>query len=79
MEFVLCVIDIHSISAWVITLKDKKAMTLTNDFQKNLDESKQKPKKILIDKGSEFFRSMKLWLEKIAEGFIRILKKEIYK
>ena len=63
MEFVLCVIGIHSISAWVITLKDKKAITLTIDFQKILDESKQKPKKVLIDKGSEFYRSMKSWLE----------------
>ena len=46
-------------------LKDKKGITITNAFQKILDESKRKPNKIWVDKGSEFYnRSMKSWLEK---------------
>ena len=40
-------------------------MTITNAFQKILDESNRKPNKIWVDKGSEFYnRSMKSWLEK---------------
>ena len=40
-------------------------MTITNAFQKILDESNRKLKKIWVDKGSEFYnRSMKSWLEK---------------
>ena len=39
-------------------------MTITNAFQKFLNESKSKPDKIWVDKGSEFpNRSMKSWLQ----------------
>ena len=65
-RFWLCAIDIYSRYAWVILLKDKKRITITNAFQKILDESNHKPNKIWVDKGSEFYnRSMKLWLEKM--------------
>ena len=53
-RFLLCVIDIYSKYAWVIPLKDKKGITITNEFQKFLDESKHKQNKIWVDKGSEF-------------------------
>ena len=41
-RFLLCVIDIYSKYAWVIPLKDKNGLKITNDFQKILDESKRK-------------------------------------
>ena len=41
MCLLLCVIDIYSKCAWVVPLKDKKGITITNAFQKILDESKQ--------------------------------------
>ena len=91
----LCVIDIFSKYARVISLKYKKCTTITNAFQKILDESNSKPNKIWIDKGSEFYdRSMKSFLQNnniemysthneeksvVAERFIRILKNKIYK
>ena len=60
IHFLLCVIDIFSKYAWVIPLKDKKDITVTNAFQKNLSESNRKPNKKWLDKGSEFYnRSMK--------------------
>ena len=63
IRFLLCVIDIFSKYAWVIPLKDKKGITITNVFYKLLDESKRKPNKIWVDKGSEFYnRTMKSWL-----------------
>ena len=44
----------------------KRRTTITNAFQKNLDESNRKPHKIWVDKGNEFYnRSMKSWLKKI--------------
>ena len=59
-RFLLCVIDIFSKYARVISLKDKKGTTITNDFQKLLDRSNRKPNKISIDIGSEFYNgSMK--------------------
>ena len=60
IRFLLCVIDIFSKYTWVVPLKDKKGITITNAFQKILDESNGKVKKIWVDKGSKFYnRSMK--------------------
>ena len=80
---------------WVVPLKDKKGITITNVFQKVLDESNGKPNKICFDKGSEFYsRSMKSWLQDndvemysthhggksvVAETLIKTSKKKIYK
>ena len=90
IRFLLRVIDIYSKYAWVAPLKDKKDVTIVNAFQKILDDSKIKPNKIWVDKGSKFYnRSTKPWLEKnyiemysthnegkavFAERYIRILK-----
>ena len=63
-RLLLCVIGIYSKYAWVIPLKDKKGITITNPFQKILDESNRKPNKIWVDKGSKFYnRSMKSFLQ----------------
>ena len=87
--------NIFSKYPWVIPLKYKKGITITNAFQKILKESNRKPNKIWVDKGSKFFnRSMKSWLDKddiemysthnkgksvFAERFIRTLKNKIHK
>ena len=94
-RFLLCVIDIFSKYASVIPLKDKKEISIANGFQKILDDSKRKPNKIWVDKGSEFYNnSFKKWLKDndiemysihnegksvVAERFIRTLKNKIYK
>ena len=54
-RFLLCVIDIYSEHAWVISLKNKKEITITNAFQTILNESKRKLIKILVDKSSELY------------------------
>ena len=51
-RFLLRVIDIFSKYAWIVPLKDKKGVTITNPFQKFLEESNRKPKKIWVDKGN---------------------------
>ena len=95
IRFLLCFIDIFSKYAWVIPLKDKKGITITNAFQKILKESNRKTNKIWVDKGSEFYNSsFKKWLKDndiemysihnegksvVAERFIRTLKNKIYK
>ena len=91
----LCVIDIFSKYAWVVPLKDKKGISIVNAFKQMLKESNRKPKKIWVDKGSEFYNiSFKTWLQDndivmyltnnegksvIAERFFRTLKNKIYK
>ena len=44
IRFLLCVIDIYSKYAWVVPLKDKKAVTIVNAFQKVLDNLKKRNK-----------------------------------
>ena len=94
-RFLLCVINIFSKYAWVITLKDKKGISIVDTFQKILDKSGHKPNKIWVDKGSEFYNnSFEKWLKDndigmysinnegksvFAERFIRTLKTKIYK
>ena len=53
IRFLLCVIDIFSKYGWVLSLKNKKGITITNTFQKTSDESGRKPNMIWVDKGSE--------------------------
>ena len=61
-RFLLCVIDIFSKYAWVVSLTDKKGVTITNAFQKILNDSARKPKKIWVDQGSDFYNSsFKKW------------------
>ena len=95
ISFLLCVIDIFSKYAWVVPLKDKKGISIVKAFQIILKQSNRKPKKIWVDKGSEFYNaSFKKWLQDndivmysthnerksvVAEQFIRTLKSKIYK
>ena len=51
-RFLLCTIDICSKYAWVVPLKDKKGITITNACQEILDESNRKRNKIWVDKGN---------------------------
>ena len=91
----MCVIDVFRKYDWVVPLKNKKGITITNAFQKNLKESNRKPNKTWVGKGSEFYNSsFKKWLKDndieiysinnegksvVAERFIRNLKTKIYK
>ena len=54
-RFLLCVVYIISKYAWVVPLKDKKGVSIVNAFQSILKKSNRKPKKIWVDKGSEFY------------------------
>ena len=94
-RFLLCAIDIYSKYAWVIPLKDKKGVIITDVFQTILDESTRKANKILVDNSSELYnRSMKSFLKNnhiemysmhnerksvIVGRFIRTLKNKVYK
>ena len=76
------------------SFKDKVGVTITNAFQKIIDESNRKPNKMCVDKGSEFYnRSMKSFLQNgdidmysthneeksvVAETIIRALENKIY-
>ena len=95
ISFLLWFIVIFSKYEWVVPLKNKKGIIITNAFEKIINESKRKANKIWADKGSEFYnKSLKSWLQDnnieiylihdkgksvVAERFIRNLKTKIYK
>ena len=54
-RYLLRVIDIYSKYAWVVVLKLKKGITITEALQEILNESGRKPNKIWVDYGSEFY------------------------
>ena len=95
IKYLLCAVDLLSKYAWIIPIKDKKVITINNAFQKILKESNEKPYKIWVDKGSEFYNnSLKKWLKDndvemysihnkgksvVVERFIRTLENKIFK
>ena len=95
ISFSLCVTNIFSRYAWVVFLKDKKGVTIVDEFQNILDNPKRKANKIWVDQDSDFYNnSFKKWLDNndikmystynegksvVAERFIRTLKNKIYK
>ena len=94
IKYLLCVIDIFSKYAWVISLKDKKGISIVNAFQKIISKGR-KPNKIWFDQGSEFYNnSFKDFLKAnniemystfneeksvVAERFIRTLENKVLK
>ena len=95
IKYLLCAINLFSKYAFVVPLKDKKGISITNAFKKIIKQSNGKPDKIWVDQGSEFYnRDFKKWLSSnniimyltynevksvIAERFIRKLKNKLYK
>ena len=95
IRYLLCVIDLFSINAWVIPLKYKKGESIVEGFKKILDDSNKKPNKTWLDHGSEFYNNkFKKFLKEndiemnstfnegksvAAQRFIKTLKNKIYK
>ena len=56
-RFSLCVIDIFSKYVWVVPLKDKKGVSIVDAFQKIVKDSNRRPKKVWVNKESEFYNN----------------------
>ena len=54
IKYLLCAIDLYSKYAFVVPLKDKIGISITNAFKKIIKQSNRKPNKIWVDQGSEF-------------------------
>ena len=95
IKYLLCAIDLYSKYAFVIPLKDKKGISIVNEFNKAIKQFNRKPNKIWVDQGGEFYNNVfKKWLSDndiimystynegksvVAERFIRTLKYKLYK
>ena len=95
IKYLLCAIDLYSKYAFVVSLKDKKRISITKAFNKIIKQSNRKPNKKWVDQGREFYNNVfKKWLSEndiimystfnegksvVAERFIRTLKNKLYK
>ena len=63
IKYLLCAIDLFSKYAFVVSLKDKKVTSITNAFNKIIEQSNRKTDKMLVDQGGEFYNhDLKKWL-----------------
>ena len=49
IKYILCAMDLFGKYAFVVPLKDKKGITITNAFNKIIKQSNRKPNKIWVD------------------------------
>ena len=54
IKYLLCAIDFFSKYAWFIPIKDKKGISIVNEFKKIISDGR-KPNKLWVDKGSEYY------------------------
>ena len=63
IKYLLCAIDLYCKCAFVVSLKDKKGISIVNTFIKIINQSNRKPNKRWIDQGGEFYNhNFKKWL-----------------
>ena len=62
IKYLLCVIDLYSMYAFVIPLKDKKGISIVNAFNKIIiiiiKQSNRKSNKIWVDQEGEFYNNV---------------------
>ena len=91
IKYLLFAIDLFNQYAWIVSLKDKRQITIVNALQKIISKGCE-PNKIWVDQGGEFYnklfkRFLKInniemfstFSEGFAERFIRTLKNKIFK
>ena len=57
IKYLLCAIALFRKYAWVVSLKDKRAISIVNAFQKIVSKGR-KPNKIWFDQGGEFYNNL---------------------
>ena len=70
INYLLCAIGLFSKYTWVDPLKDKRGISIVNAFQKIISKG-NKPNKICVDQGGEFYNNL-------LKRFLKINNIEIY-
>ena len=94
IKYLLCAIDLFSKYGWLVPLKDKRGISIVNQFQ-NIISKRRKSNKIWVDQGGRFCnKHFKRFLKinkfemystynqgksALAKRFIRTLKNKIFK
>ncbi len=93
--FIMTCIDVFQKKAWAVPMLNKKGKTCLEAFKKILEKSNRKPKRLQVDKGSEFYnkdfemfmkeKNIKLYSTNselkasIIERFNRTLKEKMWR
>ena len=70
IKYLLCAIDLFSKYGWLVPLKDKRGISIVNQFQ-NIISKRRKSNKIWVDQGGRF-------CNKHFKRFLKINKFEMY-
>ena len=70
IKYLWCAIDLFSKYAWVVSLNNKRGITIVNAFQKIISKGR-KPNKIQVDQGGEFCNNL-------FKRFLKINNFEMY-
>ena len=54
-KYILTVIDLYTKNVWAVPLPNKKGQTVAEAFKRIMNESGRNPKKMWVDKGTEFY------------------------
>ena len=57
-KYLLCAIDLYSKYAFVISLKDKRGISIANAFNKIIKQSNRKLNETWVDQGVEFYNNV---------------------
>ena len=57
IKYLLCAINLFSKYAWIVSLKDKRGITIVNAFQKVISKG-LKSNKISVDQGGKFYSNL---------------------
>ena len=69
-EYLICAFDVFTKYAWVVSLKDKRGISIINLFQKIISKGR-KPNKTWVDQGIEFYNNL-------FKRFLKISNIEMY-
>ena len=94
-QYIINIIDLYSRYAWSIPIKNKTGKSIVEAFNSTITQQQQKPKKLWVDNGSEFYNKIfKKWLNDnniemystfnegkavVIERFNRTLKNKMFK
>ena len=70
IKYLSCAIDLFSKYKWILSLKDKRGISIVNAFQKIISEGR-KPNKIWVDQGGQFYNNL-------FKRFLKINRIEMY-
>ena len=75
VRYLLCVINVSTVYAWVKPLKDKNAKSVLNGFVGIINKSNCEPNKLWVDPGKEYYSS---FMKKRLDNNYILMSKDLF-